>query len=290
RRRPAPYFFEPELASSAPPPAPWAEESVGEISSPAPAGGALEALATGGSWWLRSPGGEFVHWQPDLERVRFWARPSDSEAEASTAYQQRFLPCLLHLAGHEILRASAILTPSGVVAFVGPPGAGKSTLAAGLGARGHTLWADDAVLFAPGSLGLESVRLPFRPQLAEGSAALLAAAGHRPERLRPEIARAESEALVGLLLLEPPAKNSRGPVQAGSRPPFEALAPSASFPRLLANGFALRFEEIERRVAMTRRYLALAAEVPCFLLGSEPRKLPYRQLLDRIETWLGRFS
>lgn len=45
-----------------------------------------------------------------------------------------------------VLHASASVTPAGLVAFIGPTGAGKSTMAAAFGARGCPAAADDAVM------------------------------------------------------------------------------------------------------------------------------------------------
>src|SRR5438105_5056392 len=59
------------------------------------------------------------------------------------AYHRSILPLALQVFGMEVLHASAILTPSGVIAFGAISGTGKSTLAIGLSRRGYSLWADD---------------------------------------------------------------------------------------------------------------------------------------------------
>jgi hypothetical protein len=53
------------------------------------------------------------------------------------------LGLLLHQRGRLTLHASAVETPDGAIAFVGASGAGKSTMAALLDARGHRLVTDD---------------------------------------------------------------------------------------------------------------------------------------------------
>ena len=52
---------------------------------------------------------------------------------------------LLRLRGVTCLHASAVASGGRAVAFVGPAGAGKSTLAAALALRGHTVLSDDIV-------------------------------------------------------------------------------------------------------------------------------------------------
>ena len=60
------------------------------------------------------------------------------------------LPLVLHLRGRLALHASAVHVPGfGAVAFAGPAGAGKSTLAAALALRGCPIVADDCLAFAP---------------------------------------------------------------------------------------------------------------------------------------------
>ena len=55
------------------------------------------------------------------------------------------LPLVAALRGLDILHASAVAIGTGAVAFTGPPGAGKSTLAVNLTLRGATLLADDVI-------------------------------------------------------------------------------------------------------------------------------------------------
>jgi len=56
------------------------------------------------------------------------------------------LPLVLSLHGREALHATAVLTPSGVCAFVGPTGAGKSTLAASFLVAGYPVLSDDCLV------------------------------------------------------------------------------------------------------------------------------------------------
>jgi hypothetical protein len=56
------------------------------------------------------------------------------------------LPLVLNLLGRDVLHATAVETPGGVCAFIGPAGAGKSTLAASFAAAGYTTFCDDCLV------------------------------------------------------------------------------------------------------------------------------------------------
>jgi hypothetical protein len=58
----------------------------------------------------------------------------------------RVLPLVLNLLGANVLHATAVLTPAGVCAFIGPAGAGKSTLAAFLSTAGYQPFCDDCMV------------------------------------------------------------------------------------------------------------------------------------------------
>jgi len=56
------------------------------------------------------------------------------------------LPLVLNLLGRDVLHATAVDTPGGVCAFIGPAGAGKSTLAASFAAAGYSTFCDDCLV------------------------------------------------------------------------------------------------------------------------------------------------
>jgi len=56
------------------------------------------------------------------------------------------LPLVLNLKGREALHATTILTPRGACAFIGPAGAGKSTLAASFLRAGYPVLSDDCLV------------------------------------------------------------------------------------------------------------------------------------------------
>ncbi|HKO30242.1 MAG TPA: hypothetical protein VJU54_03830 [Nitrospiraceae bacterium] len=56
------------------------------------------------------------------------------------------LPLVLNYKGKEVLHGTAVVTPWGACAFVGPTGAGKSTLAANFLSAGYSVLADDCLV------------------------------------------------------------------------------------------------------------------------------------------------
>jgi hypothetical protein len=97
-----------------------------------------------GGYWLSFD--DFGRYAVSLD-----GRDAACEAEAvSVERSERFLfaqvlPLAAVLQGLDVVHASAVAWDGGVVAFVGPSGAGKTTLATRLVARGATLITDDAL-------------------------------------------------------------------------------------------------------------------------------------------------
>jgi hypothetical protein len=159
------------------------------------------------------------------------------------------LPLFLQRRGTQVLHASAVRGPHGVVAFCGRAGSGKSTLAYELGRRGHELWSDDAVavtevkppraMVLGGELRLlEDVRMhlgvaggPVEPMVAPGAAAPLAA----------------------VVVLRAPDDDVQTPAT-------RVLEPSAAFSALVENAYVFDLEAGKR--LLSESYLTLASELP----------------------------
>jgi hypothetical protein len=81
------------------------------------------------------------------------------------------LPLVVQARGTQVLHASAVAGPSGVVAVCGASGAGKSTLAAALAERGHEVLGDDALAYTASESGVIAHALPFKLRPRGGEAA-----------------------------------------------------------------------------------------------------------------------
>ncbi len=189
--------------------------------------------------------------------------PGTTPAGIRLAYMHLILPLVLQTRGVEVLHASAVRLPQGVLALCADSETGKSTLAYALHQRGYPQWADDTLAWQPAAAGIVALPLPFRSSLRPTAHAYFAAdsgagdPGHaalrRPRLRRP--ARAPVP-LAGLCVL------ARLPD--GSDPPcvVRRLAGPAAFRAVLAQGRVFNLGEIAEQRATLERYLTLAAQVP----------------------------
>jgi hypothetical protein len=162
------------------------------------------------------------------------------------------LPLALQAHGREVLHASAVRAPAGIVALCARSGTGKSTIAYALNTRGHLLWADDAVCFEPNDAGIDTLPLPFSLRLRPASAAFFADRAVDNGLRSPE----GREPLAALFVLE----RAAGPAA------LERLQPADAFPAVLTHGYCFTTNDRERTGAMVRNYLELVDHVPTFRL------------------------
>jgi hypothetical protein len=109
-------------------------------------------------------------------------RPGADEAAVRAALEGVVFGCVCHQRGRLVLHASAVAVNGSAVAFLGGKGRGKSTMAAALYRRGHTLLSDDALVLNDGASGRPEV-LPGFPQLKLWPNAAAASLGDDPESL-----------------------------------------------------------------------------------------------------------
>ena len=96
----------------------------------------------GGAWfWIDSIG--TYHVRPGAGRVDVYPQAGADERALGLALAGQVSVFLLHRLGRPTLHASAVVTGHGAMAFFGPKGQGKSTMAACFLRRGATLLTDD---------------------------------------------------------------------------------------------------------------------------------------------------
>jgi hypothetical protein len=139
--------------------APW--NSTGLLSPSCPVHGAhmREYRDSDGVWiWLQDIGTFRV--APDGREVDVYPDAGVDDRMLGLAIEGPVLLFVRHLRGYPTLHASAIVTPRGVVAFLGPRGRGKSTMAATFLRRGAALLTDDALPLLVGDDGIYAVPGP----------------------------------------------------------------------------------------------------------------------------------
>lgn len=113
---------------------------------PAPDGGVWLSFARNEDYLLRFPGqGDFLI-SRDGREVQCRPLRGTPESTIRHLFLDQVIPLVLSRRELLVLHASAILTPDGVIAFVGKSGHGKSTLAASFGQVGYPLISDDYLL------------------------------------------------------------------------------------------------------------------------------------------------
>jgi hypothetical protein len=175
---------------------------------------------------------------------------SADHGTVTEAFVRTVLPTALQALGREILHASAVLTPAGVVAFSGNSGAGKSTLAYLMSRRGHRAWADDAVMFERTADGMKALPLPFRINLRRDATLFF---GKPPV----EASEARPAPLVAVIFL---ARHQEQPSSFAAR----RLSSAEAFKAVLTQAYCFDPHDRERNGRTGSAYLELAARVPIF--------------------------
>jgi hypothetical protein len=232
------------------------------------------------------------HWMhlPGLASFRFSSHGDDTAVAVTSAerdelvleaYRRRVLPMAVQVRGREVLHASAIRGPAGVVAFCGTTQSGKSTLAFGLSQRGYTLWADDMVAFEMSDRGAVGVSLPFRPRLRKSAAELVAVNATTQTFPRHDATPPGTDnaplAIVCILRKEAAAPS---PVA------VRRLSSADAFATVLDHSCCFFPQGDARKRLMIRHYLELVAVTPIYEICFQPGLTNFPIILDAVERLL----
>jgi hypothetical protein len=228
------------------------------------------------------------HWMhlPRLASFRFYPRADEVTAVVPSgireelvldAYRRSVLPMALQVGGREVLHASAIRTPLGVLALCGISETGKSTIAFGLSRRGHELWADDAVAFEISSGGATVLSLPFEIRLRPASAEWFEVNTASGPTITDDVATAPLAAVCVL----------RRNDDTGVPVVVTRLSSAAAFAAVLTHAYCFTLEDRERKRRMMSHYLGLVATVPIFDVCFQSGLANLPAILDAIEQALG---
>jgi hypothetical protein len=195
---------------------------------------------------------------------------------------------LLHQRGLLVLHASAVEIHGKAIAFVGPKGQGKSTIAAMLYARGHRLLADDLVAVSWNQNGRPCV-LPGFPQFKLWPEAAAHSLGDDPAVL--------SKLANGVSKLARPVTErfSHAPaplaaiyaLSAGSAASLKQYSPQESVRQLIGNWYLSRFgDDLTQGPAPARLLTDLAhliGEVPVLRLERPYQLSLLSEIVDLVE-------
>jgi hypothetical protein len=227
-----------------------------------------------GYGWIQFPGLGVFRFRQSGSVVAI-PEPGVSNNRVEDQYLRGALPLVLQMRGHQVLHASAVSTPSGVLALCGVSGAGKSTLAHALSRLGHSPWADDALVFAVSDAGVRALGVPFEARLS-GEARLALAVDPRESSV-PTAPERRAQPLYAVIVLEP-AEDDTAPLTR-----IDRLAPIEAFTALLPHAYAYRAGEIERNRRLTTAYLALVESVPVYIVQLRRNLADLPAAVDELE-------
>jgi hypothetical protein len=213
-----------------------------------------------------------------MEPVVATIHPEACEEDVRYTFLRYILPIVLYFDGYEVLHASAVALEQGVVGFCAVENTGKSTTAYGLGRRGFSLWADDALAVKVEGDCARTVRLDFEPNLDSSAKTFF---GHvSPERTHPDQSTAP---LVALVVLDRVGRPSRKPAE------VSRLRRGQSFDAIVQHAYRLNLRSDEhRRRRLVKNYLRLVDLVPVFRVRFSPGLEHLPAVLDAIQDRLVR--
>jgi hypothetical protein len=224
---------------------------------------------TGSRHLMRMPGLATFAWRDGSDQVT--ARAAAERAAVVDAFRRCVLPMALHTRGVQVLHASAVRGPAGVVALCARSGTGKSTLAYGLSRRpGRSLWADDAVAFDSSGPVVRALPLPFDLHLRPASVAFFGVDAV-PARGSGD---SEPEALAAVVVLE-----RRDEPGVGAR----RLSDAEAFTAVLQHAYCFDLDGLPSRRETAERYLDLSGRVPVWEVRFRPGFDDLSALIERLE-------
>jgi hypothetical protein len=236
-------------------------------------------IASGGSrddehWMQLVNVGLFVFGE-GADVVTAYPDPGVSEELLGDGFRRTVLPMALQVLGHDVLHASAVLEPGGVLAFCAVSETGKSTLAYAFARRGYRLWADDAVAFQIGDSDVTAVPLAFSLRLRPATAEFYGLDGDQRGMVEP----ASPERLAAVCVLER--------VKDDEAEGVERLPGAEAFTQVLAHAYCFSLADDSRKARMTSSYLELVTRVPVFRVRLRTGLERLQPLLDQIDEAVG---
>jgi len=216
-----------------------------------------EAAVHGRGYRLEWQGIGVLTFEPDSLRVHLWPAAGVDEAEAVSAVLHVVQPVILQSLGYQTVHASAIQLTTGIVAFCGVSGSGKSTMAFALGRLpGVSQIADDALVVEATAAGIVAQPLPFRARLRPESGAFFG----EPSSPRPGVLarRTAAAPLLAIFVLKQSTE--------AKTIDLSRVGPTHAFSVLLTHAHCFDETDRETMASMVHAYLSIAASVPVYSL------------------------
>lgn len=240
------------------------------------------SLDAGSQLWMRLYDvGCFVQ-EAGRSEVEAFPDPGVGTDRLHEIFFHNVAPLVLQRHAWDCLHASAVLTPGGVVAFCGPSGRGKSTLARAWCERGALPYGDDAVPFLVRHGTVMAARIPQRLRL-RGPAASRFGEGWQPngKGQDPELSsdmEATLRPLRCVYWLEP--MSALAPHPAAAIAPIPVIE---SFRLLLGEAHCVSLQDPACNRKMVHNYLSLVRLAQTFRLSFAAGLDLLPSLLDRLE-------
>jgi hypothetical protein len=222
----------------------------------------------GADYWIWQDGIGGVSFRADEPALTAFPAPDTDSSRFEKLIAREWLPAVYPVWGRQVLHASAVArrATGDVVAFTGPRGAGKSTMAFSLACRpGWIQIADDTLAFAAAQGRISLHPLPNDVRLRAPAAAHFGRADRPSEPVPwPDM----DLTLRRVYVLD--AGDERM-----SRAVVAPLAPAESYLLLLEQAHTMTLSIPAHNQRLMRDYLALTAQVPAF-------RLSYRRSFDHL--------
>jgi hypothetical protein len=223
-------------------------------------------------------GGQFYMDWPAVARFRFSragdviaATPVDGVPVSAIerVWRRGVVPAALQCLGYQVLHASAVALPDGVVGFFGDAEAGKSTFAFAASQRGYAHWADDTLVLEARPDDPVAIPIPFDAALRPASASHLAGIDAGTHEGHVIEAPGGPAPVRGLIQLRRQTNGTADPV-------LRRLTEIEAFQRLLANACTFSMQLPGASLRVSGDYLTFAGSIPVF-------ELDYTSGFDRLD-------
>jgi hypothetical protein len=231
----------------------------------------------GDECWMHVPGVASYRFTRQGDDVAASIADGAREDVVLDAYRRRVLPMAVQVRGCEVLHASAVRSPAGVVGLCGVSQTGKSTIAFGLSRRGYPVWTDDAFAFDLTEGRACSIALPFELRLRPPTASFF------QSPVRPNISTTDDasfgyeRAPIALLCALRRADEQSDPVE------VRRLLFAEAFSSVLSHACWFKFADAEDKRRVIEHYMELAATVPTYDVSFKSGLENLAPLLDAIE-------